>query len=268
MMPINMQSKTAPHRIIDLTDKRGLVIGVANEHSIAYGCAQKFRDANADLAITFLNAKAEPHVRPLAVELQSPLIMPCDVLNENDMVILFKSIEEKWGKLDFMLHSIAYAPKFDLEADLIHCSQQGFLDAMAISCHSLIRLAKFAAPLMQHGGSILTMTYYGSQKVILNYNLMGVVKAALEASVRYLAAELGPNNIRVNAISPGPLKTRAACGIPHFDAYLESGKQRSPLHHPLNIQSIGNLAAFLASDAAIDITGNVHYIDCGYSIMG
>jgi enoyl-[acyl-carrier protein] reductase I len=254
--------------IMDLSNKQGLVTGIANEHSIAYGCAKQFREANAEFATTFLNAKAEPFMRPLALQLNSPLILPCDVQKEEEVSALFAAIEKKWGKLDFMLHSIAFAPKSALEVPLSECSREGFLEAMDISCHSLIRLTKYAAPLMKNGGSILTMTYYGSQKVILNYNAMGVVKAALEAAVRYLAYELGPQNIRVNAISPGPIKTRAASGIPDFNAYIDAEEQRSPLHRLVDIKNVGNLAAFLVSDAAMDITGQVHYVDAGYSIIG
>ena len=254
--------------IIDLKNKQGLVTGIANENSIAYGCAEKFREAKAELATTFLNAKAEPFMRPLALKLTSPLILPCDVQNEDEIIALFDAIKKKWGKLDFMLHSMAFAPKADLEGKLVDCSKDGFLEAMDISCHSLIRLAKYAAPLMKDGGTILTMTYYGSQKVILNYNLMGVVKAALEASVRYLAYELGPKNIRVNAISPGPIKTRAASGIPNFYEYIDAEEKRSPLHRLVDIKNVGNLAAFLVSDAAMDMTGQVYYVDSGYSIMG
>jgi enoyl-[acyl-carrier protein] reductase I len=254
--------------IIDLRNKQGLVIGIANEHSIAYGCAQQFREANAELATTFLNAKAEPYVRPLALQLKSPIILPCDVQQEEEISALFAVIEKKWGKLDFMLHSIAFAPKTDLDAKLVDCSKEGFLKAMDISCHSLIRLSKYALPLMKNGGSILTMSYYGSQKVIPNYNLMGVVKAALEASVRYLAYELGPSNIRVNAISPGPIKTRAASGIPNFYEYIKAEEECSPLHRLVDIKNVGNLAAFLVSDASMVITGQVYYVDSGYSIMG
>lgn len=254
--------------IIDLNNKQGLVTGIANDQSIAYGCAQQFYEAKAELATTFLNAKAEPFMRPLALKLQSSLILPCDVQKEEEIIALFAAIEKKWGKLDFLLHSMAFAPKTDLDSQLVDCTKEGFLEAMDISCHSLIRLSKYAAPLMKQGGSILTMTYYGSQKVILNYNLMGVVKAALEASVRYLACELGAQNIRVNAISPGPIQTRAASGIPNFYEYIDAEKQRSPLHRLVDIKSVGNLAAFLVSDAGRDITGQVHYIDAGYSIMG
>jgi len=254
--------------IIDLSDKCGLVTGIANEHSIAYGCAKKFAQANAMLATTFANSKAEPFMRPLAIALNATLILPCDVRNEEEMHDLFATIKRQWGRLDFMLHSMAFAGKRDLENNLLDCSQDGFMEAMDISCHSLIRMAKHAAPLMANGGSILTMSYYGSQKVVFNYNLMGVVKAALEASVRYLASELGPKNIRVNAISPGAIQTRAASGIPNFNEYIDVEKKRSPLRRLVSIESVGNLAAFLASDAAQDITGNVHYVDSGYSIMG
>jgi len=254
--------------IIDLTNKKGLVTGIANEHSIAYGCAEQFHEAKAELATTFLNDKAKPFMRPLALQLNSPLILPCDVQKEEEIIALFAAIEKKWGELDFLLHSMAFAPKAALKDPLIECSKEGFLEAMDISCYSLLRLSKYAAPLMKNGGSILTMTYYGSQKVILNYNLMGVVKAALEASVRYLAYELGPKNIRVNAISPGPIQTRAASGIPDFYEYIDAEKNRSPLHRLVDIKNVGNLAAFLVSDAAMDITGQVHYVDAGYSIMG
>ena len=254
--------------IIDLTDKIGLVTGIANEHSIAYGCAVKFHAAKAQLVTTFPNPKAESFMRPWALKLQSPLIFPCDVEKEAEMIALFAAIKKKWGKLDFMLHSMAFAPKMDLENRLVDCSKEGFLEAMGISCHSLIRLSKYAAPLMKQGGCILTMSYYGSQKVVLNYNLMGVVKAALEASVRYLAFELGAQNIRVNAISPGPIKTRAASGIPNFDEYLKEGEARSPLHRLVDIENVGNLATFLVSDAGMDITGQILYVDSGYSIMG
>ncbi len=254
--------------IVSLSNKQGLVTGIANEHSIAYGCAEKFVAADAELATTFLNSKTESFMRPLALKLKSSLILPCDVQQEEEIKALFATIQSKWGKLDFMLHSIAFAPKTDLNSKLIDCTKNGFLEAMDISCHSLIRLAKYAAPLMKNGGSILTMSYNGSQKVVLNYNVMGVVKAALEASVRYLAYELGPLNIRVNAISPGPIQTRAASGIPNFYEYIDLSKQRSPLHRQVDIEQVGNLAAFLVSDAAQDMTGQVYFVDSGYSIMG
>ncbi len=254
--------------IVDLKHKQGLVTGIANGHSIAYGCAEKFHEAGAELITTFLDAKTESFMRPLAVKLNASLILPCDVQKEEEIIALFEAIEKQWGKLDFMLHSMAFAPKIALNAKLIDCSKDGFLEAMDISCHSLIRLAKYAAPLLKDGGSILTMTYYGSQKVILNYNLMGVVKAALESSVRYLAYELGPQNIRVNALSPGPIQTRAASGIPNFYEYIDAHEKRSPLHRLVDIGNVGNLAAFLVSDAAKNMTGQVYFVDSGYSIMG
>lgn len=253
--------------IINLNGKIGLVVGIANEHSIAYGCAEKFREAGAELAITYLNKKAEPYVRPLAEKLQSPLVLPCDVQKKEEVEQVFEHIRKKWGKLDFMLHSIAFAPKIDLQDRVVDCSREGFLEAMDISCYSLIQMSKLAEPLMQEGGCILTMTYYGGQKVVLNYNLMGIVKAALEAAMRYLAYELGSKNIRVNAISPGSISTRAASGIRNFCEYLAEEKQWSPLHRLVDISSVGNLAAFLASSAASDITGQVYYVDAGYSIM-
>jgi len=254
--------------IIDLKNKQGLVTGIANEHSIAFGCAEKFHEAKAELATTFLDKHTEPFMRPLALKLKSKLILPCNVQQEEEVISLFDAIKSKWGKLDFMLHAMAFAPKADLQGKLVTCSKDGFLEAMDISCHSLIRLTKYAAPLMNEGGTILTLTYYGSQKVIVNYNLMGVVKAALEASVRYLAYELGSKNIRVNAISPGPIQTRAASGILNFDEYITAEKERSPLHRLVDVKNVGSMAAFLVSDAGVDITGQVYYVDSGYSIMG
>lgn len=254
--------------LIDLLKgKIGLVVGIANEHSIAYGCAEKFRETQAELVITYLNEKAKPYVQPLASKLQSPLFLPCDVQNKEELAAVFDSINQKWGKLDFMLHSIAFAPKSDLLGRVVDCSKEGFLQAMDISCHSLIQMSKLAEPLMKQGGSILTMSFYGSQKVIVDYNLMGVVKAALEATVRYLAYELGKDNIRVNAISPGPIMTRAASAFPTFSEGMEKGEKKSPLHRLVDIENVGYLAAFLASDAAKDITGQVHYIDAGCSIV-
>ncbi len=254
--------------LIDLKGKVGLVVGIANEHSIAYGCSEKFHEAGAELVITYLNEKAKPYVQPLATALKTPLFLPCNVQNEDELKAVFENIRQKWGKLDFMLHSIAFASKADLSGRVVDCSKAGFLDSMDISCHSLIRMAKLAEPLMKEGGSILTMTYYGSQKVILNYNMMGIVKAALEASVRYLASELGKSNIRINAISPGAIQTRAASGIPNFEAYIKAETAKTPLHKLVDTGSVGNLAAFISSSAGSDITGQVYYIDAGYSIMG
>lgn len=250
-----------------LANKKGLVVGIANDNSIAYGCARAFRAAGAELAITFLNAKAEPHVRPLAESLDCKIFLPCDVREEGQMEAVFERIAQDWGKLDFVLHSIAFAPKEDLQGRLVDCSKEGFSLAMEISCHSFIRMARLAEPLMKDGGCLQTVTFFGSDRVVEHYNMMGPVKAALESSVRYLAAELGEKGIRVHALSPGPLRTRAATGIGHFDELLERAKERAPERMLATIEDVGNVAAFLASDGARSLTGNVEYIDAGYHIM-
>lgn len=250
-----------------LDKKRGLVVGIANEHSIAYGCAKAFHEAGAELAVTYLNAKADPYVRPLAEALGSSIVVPCDVRQPGQLEAVFDEIRKRWGTLDFVLHSIAYAPKEDLQARLVDCSQAGFMLAMDVSCHSFIRMARLAEPLMPNGGCLLTVTFYGSEKVVEQYNLMGPVKAALESSVRYLAAELGSQRIRVHALSPGPLKTRAASGIDRFDELLERTRQRTPEHHLVSIEDVGDIAAFLVSDGACSLTGNVEYIDAGFHVM-
>ncbi|NIZ00539.1 enoyl-ACP reductase FabI [Thalassospira lucentensis] len=251
-----------------LKGKKGLIVGVANEMSIAWGCGRVFKREGADLAVTYQNAKAEKYVRPLAEELQSPIICPLDVCDTQQMDILFANIEKQWGKLDFVLHSIAFAPAEDLHGRVTDCSRDGFLMAMDISCHSFQRLAKRAEPLMKDGGALLTVTYMGSERVIDHYGVMGPVKAALESATRYMAAELGPKNIRCHAISPGPLLTRAASGIAEFDTLMDQATQRSPGHRLVTIEEIGELAAFLASDRARSLTGDVVHIDGGYNIMG
>lgn len=251
-----------------LEGKRGLVVGIANTDSIAYGCAKAFRTGGAELAVTYLNEKAEPYVRPLAESLESPIIAPCDVREAGQLEAVFARIASQWGKLDFVLHSIAYAPKEDLHRRVVDCSQAGFAMAMDVSCHSFIRMAKLAEPLMKGGGCLLTVTFYGAEKVVEHYNLMGPVKAALESSVRYMAAELGLQGIRVHALSPGPLKTRAASGIDRFDDLLDRARERAPEHVLAGIEDVGNVAAFLVSDAARLLTGNVEYIDGGCHIMG
>ncbi|GAA6166973.1 enoyl-ACP reductase FabI [Sessilibacter corallicola] len=253
--------------IINLNGKKGLIVGIANNESIAWGCSQAFHSEGATLAATYLNEKAEKYVRPLAEQVNAEIISPLNVASEEQLDALFAEIEVRWGKLDFLLHAIAFAPAEDLHGRVVDCSSQGFLTAMDISCHSFIRLAKRAEPLMKSGGSLLTVSYYGSEKVVSHYNLMGPVKAALEATVRYLAAELGRTNIRVNAISPGPIHTRAASGLEHFDSLLTDFVEKSPLHKPLMLEDIGSFAAFLVSDAAKAVTGGVHYIDCGYEIV-
>lgn len=253
---------------IALQGKRGLVVGIANEHSIAWGCARALRDAGAELAITWFNDKARPWVEPLAHEVDASIVMPLDVEQPGALEAVLDAIAAQWGRLDFVLHSIAFAPKTDLHGRVVDCSREGFARAMDISCHSFARMARLAEPLMSQGGSLMTMSYVGAEEVIPGYGVMGPVKAALEASVRYLAAELGPGGIRVNAISPGPLATRAASGIPDFDALLAQAAQRAPLRRSVNIAEVGALCAFLAGDDARAITGTTIYVDAGYHILG
>jgi enoyl-[acyl-carrier protein] reductase I len=253
---------------ITLEGKRGLVVGIANDSSIAFGCAKAFRALGAELAVTYLNAKAERHVKPLADELEASLFLPLDVRNEGELEAVFTAIQEKWGKLDFVLHSIAFAPKEDLHARVVDSSQAGFLLAMDVSCHSFVRMAKLAEPLMTDGGCLQTVTFYGGEKVVDHYNLMGPVKAALGSVTRYMAAELGAKGIRVHALSPGPLATRAASGIDGFDELMARAAERAPTHHLVTIEDVGAYAAFLASDAAKSLTGSVAFIDGGYNIVG
>lgn len=250
-----------------LQGKKGLIVGIANDHSIAWGCAKAFREAGASLAITYLNGDAEPFVRPLAEKLGAPIVMPLDVQSPDQMAALFKEIKTTWGKLDFLLHAIAYAPKKDLRGRIVDSTVEGFMMAMDISCHSLIRLSHGAEPLMTEGGCILTTTYYGGEKVVDHYGIMGPVKAALEASVRYLAAELGKNGIRVNALSPGPIATRAARGLACFDQLLAEAHLRSVEHKDICIESVGTYARYLVSDEARLVTGSTVYIDAGFNIM-
>jgi enoyl-[acyl-carrier protein] reductase I len=254
--------------MFNLNGKKGLVVGIANNKSIAYGCAKAFNICGAELAVTYLNEKAEPHVRPLAELLAAPLVLPLDVEQDDQLAAVFAAIEQKWGKLDFLLHSIAFAPQQDLHGRVVDCSRQGFLRAVDISCHSFIRMAKLAEPLMKDGGSLLTMSYLGADEVVDNYGMMGPVKAALQASTRYLATELGPKGIRVHAISPGPLATRAASGIAHFDDLMKDAVERAPLHRLVSIDDVGALAAYLCSDVAKTLTGGTIYIDGGYNIVG
>ena len=238
-----------------LEGKRGLIVGIANENSIAWGCAKAFRAFGAELAVTYLNDKAKKYVEPLARELEAPIVMPLDVNAPGQMEAVFERVTKEWGKLDFVVHSIAFSPKDALQGRVVDVSRDGFLTTMDVSCWTFIRMAHLAEPLMRKGGTLFTMTYYGSQMVVKNYNIMGVAKAALESAVRYLAAELGPKGIRVHAISPGPLATRAASGIPEFDALLDKAKAKAPARSLVSIEDVGVATAFLAHDAARLITG-------------
>ncbi len=250
-----------------LQDQKVLVVGVANDQSIAYGCAKAFRTAGAELAITWLNEKARPHVEPLAREVGATITAPLDVAVPGQLEAVFDLIRTRWGKLDSLVHSIAFAPKEDLQGGLLDCSAAGFAKAMDVSCHSFIRMAKLAAPLMKDGGTMFAMSYYGANRVVPNYNVMGPVKAALEAACRYLAYELGPSGIRVHAISPGPLKTRAASGLKNFELLLNEAAQKAPLGELVDIMDVGFSCAYLATPFARRITGGTVYVDGGTNIV-
>lgn len=249
-----------------LNGKRGLVVGIANEHSIATGCAMALRAAGAELAVTYANEKSKPFIAPVVAKLDAPLFLPLDVEIDAQMDAVFEAIKFEWGKLDFIIHSIAFCPKDDLHGPVSACSKAGFAQAMDISVHSLIRMTRRAIPLMSEGGSILTMSYYGAEKVIDHYNIMGPVKSALEGTVRSLAAELGPRRIRVNAISPGPLKTRAGSGIDHFDELIDAAQKRAPEQSLVTIEDVGHMAVGLISDLSRKVTGNIAYVDGGYHV--
>ena len=250
-----------------LAGQKVLIVGIANDQSIAYGCAKAFRTAGADLAITWLNDKARTYVEPLAQELEASITAPLDVGVPGQLEAVFGLLRERWGKLDSLVHSIAFAPRQDLQGGLLDCSAEGFAKAMDISCHSFVRMAKLAAPLMTDGGTMFAMSYYGANRVVPNYNVMGPVKAALEAACRYLAFELGTSGIRVHAISPGPLKTRAASGLKDFELLLNEAVHRAPLGELVDIMDVGFACAYLATPFARRITGGTIYVDGGSNIV-
>ena len=250
-----------------LKDAKVLVCGIATEHSIAYGCAKAFHELGANLAITYLNEKSKGYVEPLARAMDAPLLLPLDVSQPGELEAVFAEIEKTWGRLDVLVHSVAWAPKDDLQGGLLNCSADGFAKAMDVSCHSFIRMARLAAPLMKDGGTMFTMSYYGANKVVPNYNVMGPVKAALEASARYLAYELGPKGIRVHPVSPGPLKTRAASGLKDFDLLLTEAAERAPLGELVDIMDVGFTCAFLATPYARRLSGETVYVDGGVHVM-
>lgn len=250
-----------------LSGKKAFVVGVANDQSIAYGCARAFREAGADLAVSWLNEKARPHVEPLARELGAEITGPLNVAVPGQLEAMFERIADRWGRLDILTHSIAFAPLDDLRGGLLDCSAEGFAKAMDVSCHSFIRMARLAAPLMKDGGTMFAMSYHGANRVVPNYNVMGPVKAALEAACRYLAYELGPRHIRVHAISPGPLRTRAASGLKDFELLLNEAVQKAPLGELVDIMDVGYTCAFLATPFAHRVTGGTVYVDGGASIV-
>jgi len=250
-----------------LKGAKALVIGIANESSIAYGCAKAFRELGAELAITYLNEKARRFVEPLARELEAPIFMPLDVAVSGELEAVFEEITKRWGGLDMLVHSIAFAPKEDLQGELLNCSAAGFSTAMDVSCHSFVRMARLAAPLMKDGGTMFAMSYHGANKVVPTYSVMGPVKAALEACCRYLAFELGDKGIRVHAISPGPLKTRAASGLKDFDLLLNEAAQRAPIGELVDVMDVGYTCAYLATPYARRLSGSTVYVDGGVNIM-
>ncbi len=250
-----------------LAGKKALVVGIANDSSIAWGCAKAFAELGAEVAVTYLSEKAKPHVEPLAQSIGAPLFLPLDVTHPGELEAVFERITRDWGRLDILVHSIAFAPKADLQGGLLDCSSEGFAQAMDVSCHSFIRMARLASPLMSEGGTMFAMSYHGANKVVPNYNVMGPVKAALEASCRYLAYELGPRGIRVHAISPGPLKTRAASGLKDFEALLNETAARAPLGELVDIMDVGFACGYLATTYARRLSGNTVYVDGGANIM-
>jgi len=259
-----------PVKTLSLAGKKGLIIGIANPQSIAYGIARHVRAYGADLAITYLNEKSDKYVRPLAEEVGAEIYVPCDVREPGQLEAVFDEIRERWGRLDFLFHSIAFANREDLHGRVVDCSRDGFALAMDVSCFSFVRCAKLAEPLMEAagGGCLVTVSYYGGRKVVEHYNVMGPVKAALESTTKYLAHELGPKGIRVLALSPGPLKTRAASGIDRFDELLDAAAAKAPTHQLADINDVGSFAAYLVSDLAKSVTGTTLFIDGGAHIVG
>ncbi len=249
-----------------MTGKRGIIFGVANDKSIAWGVAQQLHEAGAELAFTYLNGALEKRVRPLAESLNANIILPCDVQNEEEMVAVFAELEKQWGKIDFVVHAIAFANREDLKKPFSQTSRDGFRLALDISAYSLVSMTRCALPVMKEGGSIVTMTYLGAVRTVPAYNVMGVAKAALESSVRYLAAELGAQGIRVNAVSAGPIKTLASSGVANFKEKLRVAEARSPLTRLVNQEEVGKSTLYLLSDLASGVTGEIHYVDGGFNI--
>ena len=251
-----------------MTGKKGLVMGVANERSIAWGITRALSDHGANIGLTYQNSVLEKRVRPLAEKLNCDLLIECDVSDESSIARTMKEIEEKWGKLDFLVHAIAFSDKNELTGRYLDTSAENFATTMSISCYSFAAVCRAAAPLMENGGSILTLTYAGSERVVPHYNVMGVAKAALECSVRYLAVDLGAQNVRVNAISAGPIRTLAASGIGDFRYILKWNEYNAPLRRNVTIDDVGGAGLYLLSDLSAGVSGEVHHVDCGYNVVG
>lgn len=251
-----------------LTNKVGLIFGVANKRSIAWACAESFLENNARLAFTYQGERLERYLTKLTGEMEDTLVVPCDVTNQDEVDAAFEAVDKKFGRLDFLVHSIAFAPREALEGQFLATTREAFLTALEISAYSLSQLARSAAPLMKDGGSIVTMSYYGAEKVVQNYNVMGVAKSALESSTRYLANDLGAAGIRVNAISAGPLNTLSARGVKNLGDFLKHVEERAPLKRNIEAREVGNTALFLVSDLSSGITGETIHVDCGFNIMG
>ncbi len=251
-----------------LENKTGMIFGVANQRSIAWACAEACAAAGARLAFTYQGERLRENVENLTKDMAGAIVVPCDVTNQAEVDAAFATVNKQFGKLDFLIHSIAYAPKEALEGEFLTTSREAFLTALEISAFSLTQLALAAVPLMKDGGSIITMSYYGAEKVVRNYNVMGVAKSALESSVRYLAEDLGKQNIRVNAISAGPINTLTARGVKNMGAMLKHIAEKSPLRRNVEAREVGNTALFLVSDLSSAITGETIYVDCGFNIIG
>jgi len=254
-------------RPVSLKGRKALVTGIANDQSIAWGCAQALHLLDAEVAVTYLNEKAKPYVEPLARQLDASLLLPMDLRADGQLEAVFERIEKEWGRLDILLHSVAFAPRDDLHGRVVDCSKAGFLSAMDVSCWSFIRMAHLAEPLMREGGVMFTMTYYGSQMVVENYNMMGPVKAALESSVRYLAVDFGKQKIRVNAISAGPVRTLAGAGITDARAMFAFQQQYSPLGRGITLEEMGGAGLYLLSNLSSGVTGEIHFVDSGYNVI-
>ena len=259
-------SKLEPTRL--MAGKRGLVMGVANDHSIAWGIARMLAGAGADLAFTYQGDAQGKRVKPLAESVSSKLVLPCDVANDAELDAVFAALAGEWGRLDFLIHSLAYSDRNELKGRYVDTSRQNFISTLSISCYSFTDVARRAASLMTNGGSMLTLTYGGATRVMPNYNVMGVAKAALEASVRYLAADLGQNNIRVNAISAGPMRTLAGSAVGDARLVFKWNKAHSPLKKNIELDHVGGAALYLLSELSAGVTGEIHFVDAGYHVIG